>query len=551
MLLAGAALGLHVGAPARSPVASRAAVTLQAPVAEELTFEERCRRAGVDPKDVPAEPTLMDWVNNMPFAMSKNLARQTLLSQVKDPEPLPEIWDWFWDAMPFLRPGKPGEPLGLGDVARTFKINIEQIFGNIPAPDGAPLAAADVEGLDFQALFLGMKTYFDRYGSLFKMCFGPKSFMVVTDPVVARHILRENVDGYDKGALALVLEDIMGKGLIPADPETWAKRRRAIAPGFHKLYLERMVDEFGQANANLIPQLVEAARSGKTLDMEERFGSLALDVIGKAVFNYDFGSVQEESPVVKAAIRTLGEVEHRALTPAPYWKIPGAKEVIPRLVEFEKDMDLLNSVLYKLIDQCLESRDPLELDALQVRESGRRTPARPLPPTADPASHTPRASRLPRPQSKDYSKVKDPSMLRFLVDLRGEEVDNTQARDPTHLTHTAHFPPAHPTSLTPTSSRQHADARRPHHAADRRPRDDRRRAHVARVRAEPAPRGAQGRAAGDRRGGGRPVRVGTRLGQGACTASHGHPASDPPRYTTPAAGTRRSRTSRRCPRCRK
>ena len=30
------------------------------------------------------------------------------------------------------------------------------------------------------------RTYFDRYGSLFKMCFGPKSFMVVTDPVVAR-----------------------------------------------------------------------------------------------------------------------------------------------------------------------------------------------------------------------------------------------------------------------------------------------------------------------------------------------------------------------------
>ena len=238
-------------------------MTLQAPVAEELTFEERCQRALAWTEGRAAEPTLMDWVNNMPFAMSKNLARQTLLSQVKDPEPLPEIWDWFWDAMPFLRAGKPGEPLGLGDVARTFKTNIEQIFGNIPAPDGAPLAAADVEGLDFQALFLGMKTYFDRYGSLFKMCFGPKSFMVVTDPVVARHILRENVDGYDKGALALVLEDIMGKGLIPADPETWAKRRRAIAPGFHKLYLERMVDEFGQANANLIPQLVEAARSGE------------------------------------------------------------------------------------------------------------------------------------------------------------------------------------------------------------------------------------------------------------------------------------------------
>lgn len=188
----------------------------------------------------------------------------------------------------------------------------------------------------------------------------------------------------------------MGKGLIPADYETWSKRRRAIAPGFHKLYLQRMVSEFGQANANLIPQLVKASKEGKVLDMEERFGSLALDVIGKAVFNYEFGSVNEESPVVKAAIRTLGEVEHRALTPAPYWKIPGANKLIPRLVEFNEDMELLNSVLYKLIDQCLESRNPAELEDLK---------------------------------NKDYSKVKDPSMLRFLIDLRGEEVDNKQMRD--------------------------------------------------------------------------------------------------------------------------
>jgi hypothetical protein len=27
----------------------------------------------------------------------------------------------------------------------------------------------------------------------------------------------------------------MGKGLIPADPETWKVRRRVIAPAFHKV----------------------------------------------------------------------------------------------------------------------------------------------------------------------------------------------------------------------------------------------------------------------------------------------------------------------------
>ena len=33
----------------------------------------------------------------------------------------------------------------------------------------------------------------------------------------------------------------MGKGLIPADVETWKVRRRAIVPGFHKSWLNAMV----------------------------------------------------------------------------------------------------------------------------------------------------------------------------------------------------------------------------------------------------------------------------------------------------------------------
>jgi len=33
----------------------------------------------------------------------------------------------------------------------------------------------------------------------------------------------------------------MGKGLIPADNETWKVRRRAIVPAFHQKWLEHMI----------------------------------------------------------------------------------------------------------------------------------------------------------------------------------------------------------------------------------------------------------------------------------------------------------------------
>ena len=42
---------------------------------------------------------------------------------------------------------------------------------------------------------------------------------------------QENAFNYDKGVLAEILEPIMGKGLIPADLETWKVRRRVIVPG--------------------------------------------------------------------------------------------------------------------------------------------------------------------------------------------------------------------------------------------------------------------------------------------------------------------------------
>ena len=41
------------------------------------------------------------------------------------------------------------------------------------------------------------------------------------------------------------------------------------------------------------------ARSGESIDMEACFSQLTLDVIGKAVFNYDFDALTMSSPVIQ------------------------------------------------------------------------------------------------------------------------------------------------------------------------------------------------------------------------------------------------------------
>ncbi len=83
----------------------------------------------------------------------------------------------------------------------------------------------------------------------------------LTAPVLLLH--QENAFNYDKGVLAEILEPIMGKGLIPADLETWKPRRRAIVPAFHKAYLETMVAMFGACTQETIRRLDALTADGE------------------------------------------------------------------------------------------------------------------------------------------------------------------------------------------------------------------------------------------------------------------------------------------------
>jgi cytochrome P450 len=157
-----------------------------------------------------------------------------------------------------------------------------------------------------------------------------------------------------------------------------------------------MVGLFGYCNGPLITSLNKIADGDSKVEMEEKFCSVALDIIGKSVFNYEFDSVTKESPVIKAVYRALVEVEHRSMTPAPYWDLPLVNQLIPRLRTFNADLDLLNGVLDDLIDRAKSTRVVEDIEELENR---------------------------------DYANVKDPSLLRFLVDMRGADIDNKQLRD--------------------------------------------------------------------------------------------------------------------------
>lgn len=321
----------------------------------------------------------------------------TITKDDKSTDGLPWWWDMVWQ-LDIMKKGEPGTDVIFGDSANVLRTNIEQIYGGYPSLDGCQLAEGELADIAEGTMFVGLQNYYTTFGSPYKLCFGPKSFLVISDPVQAKHVLRDANVNYDKGILAEILEPIMGKGLIPADPVTWSVRRRQIVPAFHKAWLEHMVGLFGYCNEPLIQEInaIAASGDGGKCEMETYFCSVALDIIGLSVFNYNFGSVTKESPVIKAVYSALVEAEHRSMTPAPYWDIPFANAVVPRLRKFNSDLKLLNTVLDDLIVRAKNTRQVEDIEELEKR---------------------------------NYKDVTDPSLLRFLVDMRGADIDNKQLRD--------------------------------------------------------------------------------------------------------------------------
>ncbi|KAJ3707799.1 hypothetical protein LUZ61_011504 [Rhynchospora tenuis] len=289
---------------------------------------------------------------------------------------------------------KPKEKRNIIDKASNLLTNLLSggTMGNMPIAEGA------VTDLFDRPLFFSLYDWFIEHGSVYKLAFGPKSFIVVSDPIVARHILRENAFSYDKGVLAEILKPIMGKGLIPADLDTWKQRRRVITPGFHSLFLEAMVKVFSKCTERTISKFENYTVGNEEIevDLEAEFSNLALDIIGLGVFNYDFGSVTKESPVIKAVYGTLFEAEHRSTFYIPYWNLPLAKWIVPRQRKFHADLKVINDCLDELINNAKETRQEADVEKLQQR---------------------------------DYSSLEDASLLRFLVDMRGVDVDDRQLRD--------------------------------------------------------------------------------------------------------------------------
>lgn len=122
----------------------------------------------------------------------------------KNPKPKPNSGSWV-------------SPDWLTSITRSLSTT-QTDNSNIPI---ANAQLDDVSDLLGGAPFLPLFKWMNDYGPIYRLAAGPRNFVIVSDPIIAKHVLRNYGTIYEKGLVAEVSEFLFGSGFAIAEGSLW------------------------------------------------------------------------------------------------------------------------------------------------------------------------------------------------------------------------------------------------------------------------------------------------------------------------------------------
>jgi cytochrome P450 len=139
-----------------------------------------------------------------------------------------------------------------------------------------------------------------RAGDVFQYELGGYHAVFLGHPAYVRHVLQTNARNYVKTGTPdlMMLEPMLGRGLMTADGNEWSEQRRMVQPAFHRERIEPLVPMVAGFAAAMCDSWTE------TIDVEAEMSRLTLRVIAKALFGFDLGATAID---FSGAVATMNE----------------------------------------------------------------------------------------------------------------------------------------------------------------------------------------------------------------------------------------------------
>jgi len=191
-----------------------------------------------------------------------------------------------------------------------------------------------------------------------------EQFVVVAEPRFLKSIWQSNIRAYTKDMTFTYKPflPLLGTGLVTSEGELWRKQRLLVSTVFRIDILEEIVGMAKRAVDRFSLQLEKIRNTKETVDLEELFRRLALQVIGEALMGLTPQECDEVFPELYLPI--MEEANKRVLRP---WRM-----YLPSWtrVEFSRNVTALDKYIVGLIRKRRQLREQ------EIKRHGKAAAAR-------------------------------------------------------------------------------------------------------------------------------------------------------------------------------
>ncbi|KAF4315346.1 hypothetical protein JM18_009361 [Phytophthora kernoviae] len=172
-------------------------------------------------------------------------------------------------------------------------------------------------------------------------------------------ILKTQFEVFIKGpAVATISRDLLGEGIFAVDGAKWKHQRRAASHFFSMNMIRDTMEHVVRDHSLLLTtKLGEAAASGETVNIKLVLDSFTMDIFAKIGFGVELHELETggNSEFMEAFERATRRIMVRFQQPMFIWKLArwlniGAER------QMYKDMKLINSVVYDVIDRSMKEK---------------------------------------------------------------------------------------------------------------------------------------------------------------------------------------------------
>lgn len=224
---------------------------------------------------------------------------------------------------------------------------------------GAPVRAARASGIGWRnaASYLRdplgfMTSLRQSLGPVVDVPFpGGHDFLFLSDPDLIRRVLVEERSAFVKGPALQAARRLLGDGLLTSEGAEHRRRRRLIQPVFHSALIER----YGSAMVDAAERSSGRLEAGAVVDANAEMTRLALEIVGRTIFDAD---VEADAPEIGRVLQAGMRVFHRFLLPGGelMWQLP-----LPATRRFFAARTAFDDAVFELIRERREPRPEPDL----------------------------------------------------------------------------------------------------------------------------------------------------------------------------------------------